>query len=214
MKKLWKWVLSLCLAVSLTACGSKTTTDAQQKTVEDFLKAVQSYDMNAAKALCTTDCTDDFEILTTAESFSMLYAVPMFSGENFAKEGDQFIEDLYHSMISEYKIGDITVEDDSTMVNVSLKMYNLSNFNEIMEEDAFYELGQQLGTEHAEEVMDLYTTYGNTDEFQREILNMFAADFFGFIKERLESNGYADVNAVFTLEKDGDQWLISDLAQE
>ena len=62
--------------------------------------------------------------------------------------------------------------------------------------------------------MDLYTTYGNTDEFQREILNMFAADFFGFIKERLESNGYADVNAVFTLEKDGDQWLISDLAQE
>lgn len=213
MKKFFKIALALVMICSLTACKGDSTKD-QENVVNSFFTAIKAYNIDQASDLCTSYFIDDFDFISTSESMEMLQTIPMFSGGKIPAALDNFMKNLYDKIVESYTIGEIKVEDDRATVNVTMKIYDLSQVEDIFDNDAFYAFGEKLGTEHSEEVIELWNTYSDEDDLNREIINLFADEFFGFIQNQIEKKGRTEVTAVFELVKEDDAWKIDGIQRQ
>lgn len=207
MKKLWKTLLVLLMVVGVTACSSKESTDEQEAVVKNFFEYVSKGETEKLSDICSKDINDDIGLKDLDDELDVY--IDDAYGEVFAEEAIDFKNEVLKNFFKEYKIGDITVEDDKTFVKVTGKYLDYSTVS--FDETNIQAMSEQYATEHQDELTEIYSSQGK-DAVMEKIFTDIAPAMFDELKSQLAQAQEEKLDVVFTLEKnDKDKWIITEV---
>lgn len=203
MKKFIKVLLCLLMVCVLAGCGESY--DKQEAVVNDFFSALKDGDITKLKSLCTSD-NASLGTFSTAMNSVEGYLDEDTYGTTFVEHTNQFIKDIFGSLVENYEITDTEKDGDDYVVTVSAKMKNYNNLS--IDQSKYQEEATKYQKEHLSELQKIYLEKGQK-EMMYKIYGDLAETIFSDITEQASKVEAEDVTAKFTLTAKDDGYLIS-----
>ena len=208
MKKLLTVLMVLLLTLSMAGCGKKPE-DKAKETVESFLKALETANLDEAGKCMTPEANSELQNLKASLDVSSSLNLGEYDPDgSITKLAQSFSNKIVKEFFKSHTLGDIEKKDDKTIV-VKAKIKTLDN-TQFASGTLMDDLVTQITTENMTALIQLYLEKGEaamTAEVMRmlfDYLDKNADKILGDLPEVEE-----DVEITCT-ETDG-KWLISKL---
>lgn len=217
MKKLLASLLALTMAFTLSGCGAagaqaniseakkELTSDKDEQaaieTVENFYDAIQNGNLDELQDYCTDDFNEDSNVEDLANQMNDLYDQlnGLGLGDSINQSFDDMMDTLWHNLVRDYKVTDVTKKNDKIRVTVKVKGIDENDLEDI-DVDAIV---NQLMDKYAAEI-----EAATTEEQQNEVLTKMIQELLTEMSNRVEEMDSVTSKVRFTLVKEGSDWLI------
>jgi len=207
MKKILKACLCLLMVVGIVGCSGGNSTDKQEAVVKEFFESFKAGDINKALALCAKD-SKGFEDFEDIESMMEEYEDETIYGTKFVEEAKEFAEEVYKTVIVSYEIKETKKVSDNYIVTVNA---TLKDFNEVdFDSDELNDLMEKYLDENEDELYQIAMNEGQ-DALMVHMFDALSKDMFDIMKAELAKAPEMKEKMEFTVVKEGDNWVISEL---
>lgn len=209
MKRILKICLCLMMAVGVVGCGGSASTEKQEAVVKQFFDYFKEGDVDKLATVCTKDNTDIGQMTSMLSSLDA-YRKPETYGQKFVDEADLFIKEVFSTMIVSYEIKETKKDGDDYTVTVEATLKDYQNLK--FSNTEMNSIIKEYQNEHLTELQELYKSKGK-QVMQEKIFGDIAEKLFASMKAQLKDVKDIKHKMVFTLTADGDNWLISKMAE-
>lgn len=209
MKRILKICLCLMMAVGVVGCGGSASTEKQEAVVKQFFDYFKEGDVDKLATVCTKDNTDIGQMTSMLSSLDA-YRKPETYGQKFVDEADLFIKEVFSTMIVSYEIKETKKDGDDYTVTVEATLKDYQNLK--FSNTEMNSIIKEYQNEHLTELQELYKSKGK-QVMQEKIFGDIAEKLFASMKGQLKDVKDIKHKMVFTLTADGDNWLISKMAE-
>lgn len=211
MKKIIRVLVTIIVAFTIVGCGGSSDS-AQRKIVDDYFTYLKDGDSKKLSKLMNKKAEDEFGALEFSEAMEEFKGTAKDMGKKFKKECESFVKEISNSIIKEYKITEVEVDGDETIIEVSGKYLDMDAFE--LDDDAFDKRGSKDIEDINEDYMD-----GTIDdeEYEEEIIKYFdkyAKEVFDEAKDTLKDLDTKKFKATFTLVEKRDTWVIDEVSSK
>lgn len=210
MKKYIKIFMCLLMAVAVVGCGGKDSTEKQEAVVNNFFTYLKEGDIDKISSLWVEGSEDLGDLDEISEMFDMLDDTDLF-GQTFVDEAKSFTKYVFENTVVSYEIKEVKKADDKYTVTVNATIKDLDAVD--FESDAMSDFMTKYQEEHLEEIQKIATEEGEEAALQK-IYTDIAPELFGMMKDEVKNAGELKEQMTFTLEADGDNWLISEMVEK
>lgn len=208
MKKIFKLVVCLLMAMTMVACGGSST-DKQETVVKNFFDYLKAGDIEKLSTVCTKD-NNDVEDLTSMLGDLEEYRDVETYGQTFVDEADKFISHVFSNYVTSYEINSVEEDGDNYLVIADVKMKDYENLDITADTT---EIITKYQTDHLSELQEIYLSEG-MDAMMQKVYSDLATELFDVMKKEIDGAEMIDTQLRFTLTPDGDNWLISTIEQK
>lgn len=209
MKRILKICLCLMMAVGVVGCGGSASTEKQEAVVKQFFDYFKEGDVDKLATVCTKDNKDIGQMTSMLSSLDA-YRKPETYGQKFVDEADLFIKEVFSTMIVSYEIKETKKDGDDYTVTVEATLKDYQNLK--FSNTEMNSIIKEYQNEHLTELQELYKSKGK-QVMQEKIFGDIAEKLFASMKAQLKDVKDIKHKMVFTLTADGDNWLISKMAE-
>lgn len=199
MKKFLKVSLASILSMSLLACGTSDA-DKAKASVNTYLKSIKNGDYETVSSVLTSDLSDSFD--STLSYYEEIIDEYDLSDETL-KSVQSLISKMLQLTCSDYKVGEVTEVSDTeyevsaTVTTISYDNLDITDFEEeLSEKYNFDSIDYEDSTEAELYDQLILMSCSYTSEL---------ADYY------MENGDKVDQDVTFTVVKENDNWLISEV---
>lgn len=215
-RKLVTVLVTVFTVMLLTGCN--TDKKAVTETVEGFLNAMVSNDMEAASQYATEEFmnSDTMKLMDPNYLADTFYAAMNVQKEDMGEEAqnavNEYVKNVVDKAYKSFEIQDVKVqEDDTAAVTAKITLgYNPESSSSVPAETV--DVVNEYQTEHYDELISIYTEEGEKAMYKK-IYNDLIPIVIGKMQEALENSATSDEKTILTLVKTDGKWLITDLEE-
>lgn len=210
MKKYIKVLVCLLMAVAIVGCSGGSSTEKQEAVVNDFFTSLKAGDLEKVASLWVEGSEDLGDLDDINEMFEVLEDTDSF-GQTFVDEAKSFANYVFENTVLSYEIKEVKKVDDKYTVTVNATVKDLDSVD--FETDAMTDFMTKYQDEHLEEIQKMISEEGEDAALQK-IYTDIAPELFGMMKDEVKNAPELKEQMTFTLEANGDNWLISELTEK
>lgn len=199
MKRIIQIVCSLCLFLTLAACGNSRQKEVED-TLDQYLRAVQSGDVQKACSYYDTSFTDT----TGLSSLNM---------QNMRNEDMKaFIQTVYQHSIREYSIKDISVEKDLATATVEIQGVDLATAYETTYEEDLQKAVSEYMKDNEESLNELLQKEGES-AVKEKIATDVTSDLLKVYTDKIVHAKSEPSTVTIKLKRIKDEWKLISQSQ-
>lgn len=204
MKKIIKLLMCLLMCIAVVGC-SGSSNDKQEAVVNNFFTYLKDGDLEKVKTLWVDGSEDLGDIEDIIEVYSIFDDVDLF-GQTFVDEAKSFTNEVFKNYVVSYTIKEVKKDGDNYSVSVDGVMKDYESVD--LESDEMTKYMENYQNEHLDEIVK-YVQENGEEEAVKKIYTDVAPELFGMMKDEIKNAKEMNVKIVFTLQADGDNWLLS-----
>ena len=216
-RKLVTVLVTVFTVMLLTGCN--TDKKAVTETVEGFLNAMVSNDMEAASQYATEEFmnSDTIKLMDPNYLADTFYAAMNVQKEDMGEEAqnavNEYVKNVVDKAYKSFEIQDVKVqEDDTAAVTAKIILgYNPESSSSVPAETV--DVVNEYQTEHYDELISIYTEEGEKAMYKK-IYNDLIPIVIGKMQEALENSATSEEKTILTLQKTDKKWLITNLEEK
>ena len=211
----------LCLGIGILSIGLKARAKKQVKeTVQNFMKAAISYDVDSMNNYLAKDVKDKNGLMEAYTPDVMSEAFLSTLGANYddlGEDGKKVMTEtsVYFgkSYLKKCTVEDVTINNDgSYTVKVPATIIDMSNTDSQIVEEASNMIAD-YGESHATEIYSLYLNY-STEEATAKLMDMVMPSICSILNNAISNSGEKETEFTIVVDKVGDDYKIIEIDYE